>query len=146
MSIDSNVPDLKPLWRFRWRKSIHWTPARVPESASRSEGNVPLVFIKTSSEHMRSTAKQPNAGSTIAELHDAHPVTARVLLRRGMACVGCTMAPFETLAEAAREYGVGLNRLLDELGIAPISSRRQTARNADRERRSARRRRRETEP
>jgi hybrid cluster-associated redox disulfide protein len=64
---------------------------------------------------MRSDSKQPNPNSTIAELLETHPVAAQVLLRHGMACVGCTMAAFETLAEAAREYRVNVSRLLMEL-------------------------------
>jgi len=66
---------------------------------------------------MQSKAKQIDADSTIADLLDAHPTAAKALLRRGMACVGCTMAPFETLADAAREYRVSLNVLLEELRL-----------------------------
>jgi hybrid cluster-associated redox disulfide protein len=67
---------------------------------------------------MRSETKHPNPDATIADLLDAHPAAAAVLLRRGMACVGCTMSPFETVAEAAREYRINLNSLLEELSMA----------------------------
>lgn len=68
--------------------------------------------------------KQLGANSTIAELLDAHPAAAEVLLRHGMACVGCTMTPFETLAEAACEYRIDLRSLLIELGFASGGSQR----------------------
>lgn len=55
--------------------------------------------------------------STIQALLDAHPPAAPVLMRHGMACVGCAMADFETLAEAAREYQVDLSGLLEELAM-----------------------------
>ena len=58
---------------------------------------------------------QPQADMTIAQLLETDPGTAAVLLRHGMACPGCAMAPFETLAEAAREYGEDLPVLLAAL-------------------------------
>lgn len=61
---------------------------------------------------------QPDAKLMIADLLDACPAAAQVFLRHGMACVGCTMAPFETLADAAREYGIDSRSLLVELGIS----------------------------
>jgi hybrid cluster-associated redox disulfide protein len=33
------------------------------------------------------------------------PATARVFLERGLGCVGCTFARFETVAEVAAVYG-----------------------------------------
>ena len=57
----------------------------------------------------------PCADLTIHALLDAHPDAGAVLLRHGMACVGCVMARFETLAEAAREYGLEAGALLAEL-------------------------------
>ena len=74
-------------------------------------------------------AKQTSADSTIAELLDRDPAAARILLRHGMACIGCSMAPFETLADAAREYGVDPVVLLSELapGFGPRRRRRSAA-------------------
>ena len=43
------------------------------------------------------------------------PATARVFIRRKMACVGCIMAPFQTLAAAARSYGIAESELLEEM-------------------------------
>lgn len=57
-----------------------------------------------------------NAKLTVAEALDRWPATAAVFVRRHMACVGCAMAPFDTIGDAAAVYGIELNRLLDELG------------------------------
>ena len=42
---------------------------------------------------------------TVAQLLRHRPAAAVVFVRCGMACPGCAMAPFETLAEAATVYG-----------------------------------------
>ncbi|MEJ2561030.1 MAG: hypothetical protein P8186_33385 [Anaerolineae bacterium] len=38
-----------------------------------------------------------------------------IFLRYRMVCVGCPIAPFETLAEVAAIYDLDLNRFLSEL-------------------------------
>ena len=43
------------------------------------------------------------------------PQTISVFVSRRMACVGCAMAPFETLAEVAAIYDLDLDCFLDEL-------------------------------
>jgi hybrid cluster-associated redox disulfide protein len=54
----------------------------------------------------------PTLHITMAELLAECPAAGQVLARRGMACVGCVMAPFETLGEAARAYGTDPGELL----------------------------------
>jgi hybrid cluster-associated redox disulfide protein len=76
---------------------------------------------------MKLAACQPEADCTIDQLLEARPGAARILLRHGMACVGCPMARFETVAEAAREYRVDLGTLLKELRRAKRDARRQRA-------------------
>jgi len=58
---------------------------------------------------------RPQPDWTIDAVLDAHPGAAQILVRHGMACVGCVMARFETLADAAREYRIPLKSLLKEL-------------------------------
>lgn len=53
--------------------------------------------------------------TTIAALLDAHPSAADVFVRRRMACVGCDMSRFETIADAARSYGLAPGELLADL-------------------------------
>jgi len=52
---------------------------------------------------------------TVAEVLDRWPATAAAFVRRRMACVGCAMAPFDTIGEAAAVYGIKVEGLLDEL-------------------------------
>jgi hybrid cluster-associated redox disulfide protein len=51
----------------------------------------------------------------MADLMSAWPQVIPVLLARRMACVGCDMARFETLADAARIYGLDLQKLMADL-------------------------------
>ncbi len=53
---------------------------------------------------------------TVAELLQRWPQMIPVFLRRHMACVGCTMAPFETLADVTAVYGIHLPHFVGELG------------------------------
>lgn len=55
------------------------------------------------------------ADETIAELLAREPRAVRILLGHGMHCVGCAIAPFETLAEVCAIYGLPLEPLLEEL-------------------------------
>jgi hybrid cluster-associated redox disulfide protein len=52
---------------------------------------------------------------TVAEVLDRWPQTIPVFLHHRMACAGCVMAPFETLADVAAIYGLQLSRFLSEL-------------------------------
>ncbi len=52
---------------------------------------------------------------TVAEVVSRWPQTIPVFLRHHMACVGCAMAPFETLADVARIYRLHLSQFLSEL-------------------------------
>jgi hybrid cluster-associated redox disulfide protein len=46
------------------------------------------------------------------------PATVPVFIRNHMACPGCVMAPFMTIREAAREYGLRPDALVRELSDA----------------------------
>ncbi len=52
---------------------------------------------------------------TVAEVLERWPKLATVLTRHHMACVGCCMAIFETLGDAARIYGLAPDCLITEL-------------------------------
>ena len=58
---------------------------------------------------------EPTVHTTMAELISRWPGTRKVLASRGMACVGCAMASFETLGEAAVAYGFEPRQLLRDL-------------------------------
>jgi len=52
---------------------------------------------------------------SVADIVARSPHAARVLLDHGMHCVGCAIAPFETIAEACAIYSVPLDGLLLDL-------------------------------
>ncbi|MBY6265166.1 DUF1858 domain-containing protein [Azospirillum sp. 412522] len=58
---------------------------------------------------------------TMADLMSARPAVVPVLLRHGLACPGCAMAPFMTVREAADAYGLELGVLLADLAAADSS-------------------------
>jgi hybrid cluster-associated redox disulfide protein len=51
----------------------------------------------------------------VADVLARWPQTIPVFMRHRMACVGCSIAPFETLAEVAAIYELDLNCFLNEL-------------------------------
>ena len=51
----------------------------------------------------------------VADVLAQWPGTASVFMRRRMACVGCTMAAFDTLAAVSEVYGFGLEGFIAEL-------------------------------
>ena len=55
---------------------------------------------------------------TLEELFQRWPETAVVFHRHQMACVGCVVAPFYTVADAANVYGLDEAAFLEEL--APL--------------------------
>jgi len=61
--------------------------------------------------------KQPNgfAQLTVADVLARWPQTSRVFIRRRMACVGCAMACFDTVAYAAAVYRIPVTELVDTL-------------------------------
>jgi hybrid cluster-associated redox disulfide protein len=62
---------------------------------------------------MRQT--QLTADLTVAQVMDRWPETIPIFFRYRMACVGCPIAPFETVAEVAAIYGLDLECFLNEL-------------------------------
>ncbi|HLJ21608.1 MAG TPA: hypothetical protein VKU84_15485 [Stellaceae bacterium] len=60
----------------------------------------------------------PRLDQAVEDIMGRWPATARVFIRRKMACVGCIMAPFQTLAAAARAYHVPESELLVEMQAA----------------------------
>ena len=52
---------------------------------------------------------------TVEQLFARWPQTTAVFLQHRFACIGCLMAPFDTLADVARNYQVDLAEFLAEL-------------------------------
>jgi hybrid cluster-associated redox disulfide protein len=51
----------------------------------------------------------------VQELLTEWPALSRVFVRHRMACVGCALGNFDTLADAARNYSLPVQALLDEI-------------------------------
>ncbi len=65
---------------------------------------------------------EPIATDTIIDrVMTDYPATVPVFLRWRMQCVGCPIAPFETIADACRIYQQPLDRFLTELRTAAWS-------------------------
>ena len=62
------------------------------------------------------------ASTTVADVLLRRPLAARILVDHRMHCVGCAIAPFETLAEAFEIYGVSLAGLLAELNATMMET------------------------
>lgn len=52
---------------------------------------------------------------SVAEIMSTWPLTIRIFLDRGMHCVGCPIAPFHTLPDAAEEHGLLLAGLVADV-------------------------------
>ncbi|MFN8497895.1 MAG: DUF1858 domain-containing protein [Anaerolineae bacterium] len=62
--------------------------------------------------------ERPMADMTVEEILNQWPATVPVFMQHRMACVGCDLAGFETLAEAVAIYGLDLTAFLAELSNA----------------------------
>jgi len=52
---------------------------------------------------------------TVADVLARWPQTTRVFIRRRMACVGCAMARFDSVAYVAEAYRIPVEKLVDTL-------------------------------
>ncbi len=62
--------------------------------------------------------RAPELQMTIGKLLEQWPACASVLNESRMACVGCELSAFETVADAARIYDVDVRQFLDALKAA----------------------------
>jgi hybrid cluster-associated redox disulfide protein len=58
----------------------------------------------------------------VSEVLAAMPAAAHVFIERGMGCVGCEFAPFETVAEVAQVYGIEPGDLANSLATTAGTS------------------------
>jgi hybrid cluster-associated redox disulfide protein len=58
---------------------------------------------------------------TMDEIMRRWPLTIRVVIRSGLLCVGCPIASFHTVADAAREHGLDEALLRSDLEAATSS-------------------------
>ena len=55
------------------------------------------------------------ADSLVQEVVDRHPQVVSDFVRHRLQCAGCTISPFRTLADSAREYAVAIEPLLKDM-------------------------------
>lgn len=63
----------------------------------------------------RPISQKITAEMNIVEVVDKHPQTIKVFFRHGMQCTGCYICGFHSIAESAKQYGVELELLLNDL-------------------------------
>lgn len=73
-----------------------------------------------------------HAGLDMAEALRRRPDGVAALTRLRMACVGCVMAPFDTVGEAAAAYGMSAADLVAELERAHAPGRSDVADSSER--------------
>jgi len=56
-----------------------------------------------------------NKKMSFGEILNRHPELAETLMKKGMNCIGCGMAMFETLEQGAIMHGINPNKLVEEL-------------------------------
>lgn len=56
----------------------------------------------------------------VQDILDTYPQTVETFVAYGMACAGCTLSRFDTVAEAAVIYRLDLERLLADLRKASL--------------------------
>jgi hybrid cluster-associated redox disulfide protein len=67
---------------------------------------------------------------SLADIMSDSPSTIGVFLSHQMRCVGCPIAPFHTLPDAAREHGLPLKDLAEEIeALLAAPTRRRAARH-----------------
>jgi hybrid cluster-associated redox disulfide protein len=64
----------------------------------------------------------PNDNMTVAEVLEKWPETVTVFQEFKTACVGCVMAPFDTMADVARIYEMELSVLLEALHAVVLTT------------------------
>jgi hybrid cluster-associated redox disulfide protein len=75
-------------------------------------------------------ASTPKNDMTVAEVLDLWPETVAVFQELKTACVGCVMAPFDTMVDVAREYDLDLDQLMDALDQAVIADEENNGRGS----------------
>ena len=79
------------------------------------EGEV-LYFNQDEDELMQN--QEITKDTIVFDVMERWPETVKVFLKQKMHCPGCEMAPFETLEEAAAEYNLQVDFLVEALEVA----------------------------
>jgi hybrid cluster-associated redox disulfide protein len=76
----------------------------------------------------RMAAPMPTTNMTVAEILDRWPGTVSVFQELKTACVGCTMAQFDTVVDVARIYELDLSDIMAALNQSVNDGEREAGR------------------
>jgi len=85
------------------------------ESTSGSEWN---NHARDTPAETGSPGQRITAEMSVNDVAAKYPQTIKVFFRHGMQCVGCYVCGFHNIAESAKQYGVELESLLNDLNEA----------------------------
>ncbi|MDX1614370.1 MAG: DUF1858 domain-containing protein [Candidatus Promineifilaceae bacterium] len=79
---------------------------------------------------------KPTTTMTVSEILDRWPTAVRVFQELKTACVGCPMAPFDTMEDVARIYNLSLPKLMGALeAVAALEQSQPASEETDTRRR-----------
>jgi hybrid cluster-associated redox disulfide protein len=90
----------------------------VPDKALRYEEAVPAIVLEAAM-----ATPMPTSDMTVADVLEQWPETVSVFQEFKLACVGCVMAPFDTMIDIADIYKMDLQEIMTALNQAIISTR-----------------------
>lgn len=64
---------------------------------------------------MKNKKFELNRDSNILETIENYPEAIEIFVKSGLPCVGCAAARFEKLSDVADEFGIDLDKLIEEL-------------------------------
>jgi hybrid cluster-associated redox disulfide protein len=56
-----------------------------------------------------------NKDSNILETIENYPAAVEIFVKHGLPCLGCAAARFEKLSDVVEEFGIDLDRLIEDL-------------------------------
>ncbi len=59
-----------------------------------------------------------NKDSNILETIENYPVSAEIFVKHGLPCLGCAAARFEKLSDVVEEFGIDLDKLIEDLKVS----------------------------
>ncbi|MBS3107494.1 DUF1858 domain-containing protein [Candidatus Woesearchaeota archaeon] len=62
--------------------------------------------------------KKANKKMTFAEILDARPDAAEIMMKYGLHCIGCAAAHFETVEEGCKAHGISdknIDKMIEEI-------------------------------
>jgi len=68
--------------------------------------------------NLKMANKKANKKMTFAEILDARPDAAEIMMKYGLHCIGCAAAHFETVEEGCKAHGISdknIDKMIEEI-------------------------------